>query len=239
MEEVSLLVVFRCLRKSDRYDENRKWLKRGWAGWWNVAQSPDGIVNLIDTEDGSEVEVWATPGAEKIEEGGDNRWKLAGRMPFFKLATVPSAGHAFVGKGLTQDGPTYVTNVDARPDTESELLQTLSVVERKRFRLHLRAERSATASRFVKRTHGTICQACGFDPVKAHGEAGLSCIEAHHLYALSKLKSDEERVYDFQRDFAVLCSNCHRMIHRMDDPSDITAFKAFLKKKASSSKSRE
>jgi 5-methylcytosine-specific restriction enzyme A len=27
--------------------------------------------------------------------------------------------------------------------------------------------------------------------------------------------------YDVASDFAVLCANCHRMIHRSDDPSDL------------------
>jgi len=31
--------------------------------------------------------------------------------------------------------------------------------------------------------------------------------------------------YDVAADFAVLCANCYRMIHRSDDPSDLSLFK--------------
>jgi MrcB-like, N-terminal domain len=31
--------------------------------------------------------------------------------------------------------------------------------------------------------------------------------------------------YDIAADFAVLCSNCHRMIHRMADPSNLAQFR--------------
>jgi hypothetical protein len=32
--------------------------------------------------------------------------------------------------------------------------------------------------------------------------------------------------YDIATDFAVLCANCHRMIHRYTDPSDLKSFRA-------------
>jgi 5-methylcytosine-specific restriction enzyme A len=34
--------------------------------------------------------------------------------------------------------------------------------------------------------------------------------------------------YDVAVDFAVLCSNCHRMIHRFADPSNLAAFQSFI-----------
>jgi hypothetical protein len=231
MEDVSELVVFRCLRDSEAYERNRRWLKRGWAGWWKVAQAPDGIVNLIDSEDGTQIEVWAAPGANKVQPGDDNRWRLSAQTPFFMLGAVPSAGRSFVGKGLTQDGPTYVSRTNGTVDSDSGFLQTLTVVERRRFKMHLRAERNSAASTKVKEVQGHVCKACETDVVDAFGETGLSCIEAHHLYPLSKLKANEVREYDSIKDFAVLCANCHRMIHRMEDPSDLRAFKSFLKKR--------
>jgi predicted HNH restriction endonuclease len=35
--------------------------------------------------------------------------------------------------------------------------------------------------------------------------------------------------YEIAADFAVLCPNCHRMIHRTADPSDVVTFRATLK----------
>ncbi len=34
--------------------------------------------------------------------------------------------------------------------------------------------------------------------------------------------------YEVAADFVVLCSNCHRMIHRFPDPSDLAKFRAFI-----------
>jgi 5-methylcytosine-specific restriction enzyme A len=34
--------------------------------------------------------------------------------------------------------------------------------------------------------------------------------------------------YDVAADFAVLCANCHRMIHRSPDPSNLAQFRALV-----------
>jgi 5-methylcytosine-specific restriction protein A len=34
---------------------------------------------------------------------------------------------------------------------------------------------------------------------------------------------------DVATDFAVLCSNCHRMIHRTSDPADLNSFRLLLR----------
>jgi 5-methylcytosine-specific restriction protein A len=34
--------------------------------------------------------------------------------------------------------------------------------------------------------------------------------------------------YDVALDFAVLCANCHRMIHRTEHPSDLEGFKKLV-----------
>ena len=34
--------------------------------------------------------------------------------------------------------------------------------------------------------------------------------------------------YNVASDFAVLCANCHRMIHRTSDPSDLEGFRKLI-----------
>jgi predicted HNH restriction endonuclease len=51
-------------------------------------------------------------------------------------------------------------------------------------------------------------------------------IEAHHLKAITTLEEGVAVTYDIAADFAVLCSNCPRMIHRYADPSDLKSFRA-------------
>lgn len=83
----------------------------------------------------------------------------------------------------------------------------------KRLRVHKRIERNRKLAAKVKRLQGYSCKACGFDFGKTYGPIGKKFIEAHHLIPLSKLIGDIITL-DPRSDFSVLCSNCHRMIHR-------------------------
>ncbi len=63
--------------------------------------------------------------------------------------------------------------------------------------------------------HGVNCKVCGFDFEKVYGERGKDYIEVHHLILVSTLK--EETKVNPKSDMTVLCSNCHRIIHRRKD----------------------
>jgi hypothetical protein len=64
-----------------------------------------------------------------------------------------------------------------------------------------------------------------------YGEMGRGFIEAHHLRPIATLEEGVPVRYDVAADFAVLCSNCHRMIHRFSHPSDLAAFRKAIKDK--------
>lgn len=100
-----------------------------------------------------------------------------------------------------------------------------TLVEIRQYRQHRRIDRHPKAAKEAKRIHGTDCQACGMSFGKRYGLLGQGFIEAHHLKPLSSLEEGKAVEYDVATDFAVLCSNCHRMIHRMDDPSDMAGFR--------------
>jgi 5-methylcytosine-specific restriction protein A len=61
-----------------------------------------------------------------------------------------------------------------------------------------------------------------------YGAIGDGFIEAHHLKAIGTLQEGVAVAYDIAADFAVLCSNCHRMIHRYADPSNLPAFREIV-----------
>ena len=96
-----------------------------------------------------------------------------------------------------------------------------SVIETRRYRLHRRIERSSNAGKEAKKHHGTQCKACGLEFVEMYGALGDGYIEAHHLRPLSTLEEGVPIELDPVKDLTVLCANCHRMIHRLDDPSDL------------------
>lgn len=60
--------------------------------------------------------------------------------------------------------------------------------------------------------HGTCCQVCGFDFSKKYGSHGQGFVEVHHNKPIKSLK--EKTRIDPNKDINVLCSNCHRMVHR-------------------------
>lgn len=58
------------------------------------------------------------------------------------------------------------------------------------------------------------CEICGFDYGALYGPVGEGFIEIHHLVPLSSLAREEKTRLD---DLALVCSNCHRMLHRGND----------------------
>lgn len=62
-----------------------------------------------------------------------------------------------------------------------------------------------------RKLHGRLfCEVCGFDFAEVYGKRGEGFIECHHTRPLHSLKpGDKTRL----ADLALLCSNCHRMIH--------------------------
>lgn len=106
---------------------------------------------------------------------------------------------------------------------KSEIIQEI-----RRYKLHRRIERNSKGAEKAKEQHGTICQACCFDFEKQYGLLGHKYVEAHHLKPLGKLEEGVIVNYDVASDFAVLCANCHRMIHRTKDVGDLVGFKALL-----------
>lgn len=103
-------------------------------------------------------------------------------------------------------------NVDTAKSLGTEDPGTIE--ETRRYVRHTRIERHSKAADRAKQVLGCVCQACGFDFEKVYGERGRGFIEAHHLIPLSTLPEGKPVPMDPAKDFAVLCANCHRMVHR-------------------------
>ena len=83
------------------------------------------------------------------------------------------------------------------------------------YKLHLLRERDKTLIAKKKKLASDagklFCEACGFDFQKVYGELGEGFIECHHNNPLAERKTNEKTS---PSDLTLLCSNCHRMIHR-------------------------
>ena len=64
--------------------------------------------------------------------------------------------------------------------------------------------------------YGYQCQCCGMDFAEMYGETlGANFIEVHHLKPISTFETDGIPE-DFLENLVPLCSNCHSMIHHIE-----------------------
>lgn len=84
------------------------------------------------------------------------------------------------------------------------------------YRLHRARERNAKVvneakSKRLKATGALRCDVCSFDFSSTYGERGGGYIEAHHKVPVSELERGAKTKV---ADLALVCANCHRMLHR-------------------------
>lgn len=129
-----------------------------------------------------------------------------------KFLAEPDVMHAtaesireFVAKGEPPDFPRTVGYEDESAFEGRYLL-----------RLHAYRERNPALRRkkiaAIKAQTGgpLVCEVCKFDFARTYGDRGQDYIECHHV---EPLHVSGEKVRSI-KDLALLCSNCHRMIHR-------------------------
>jgi len=89
----------------------------------------------------------------------------------------------------------------------SVLFRLHRVLERDRSLVQRRKERA-------RRADGTLrCEVCGFDFVRQYGALAGGCIECHHRVPLHRLRPGEVTTLS---DLALVCANCHAVLHRSD-----------------------
>jgi len=64
--------------------------------------------------------------------------------------------------------------------------------------------------KFIEKNGKLFCEVCGFDFFAVYGDRGSGFIEGHHTVMVS----DEKRFGTKVEDIALICSNCHSMIHK-------------------------
>ena len=69
---------------------------------------------------------------------------------------------------------------------------------------------------FIEKNNRLFCEVCRFSFEDTYGELGEGFIEVHHTRPISEYEENEATQID---DLRLVCSNCHRMIHRGDPKS--------------------
>lgn len=98
-------------------------------------------------------------------------------------------------------------------------------------RMHLHRERNQRViklakERFKSKYGRLFCVVCEFDFSDKYGVLGDDFIEAHHTIAISSMKPNDQTKPE---DIALVCANCHRMLHRKRPWLGISELKEILK----------
>ena len=121
-----------------------------------------------------------------------------------------------------------INNEDISEETKELVIEG---VEEKIVKKHIQIEKV-----YYKRSQGLInsrkensnydCEACGFNFNQFYNDSP-NYIEAHHIIPISQMISDKR--VTTKDEIALLCSNCHKMIHKFGCPN-LEDFKKLLKK---------
>lgn len=122
-------------------------------------------------------------------------------------------------------------DTDSLPDVDAG---TAGLEGNPRLRAHLWRERNTSIVKKKKRdvltrTGALKCEVCGFDSEKVYGKHGREVCEVHHLTPLHKA---DGIVKTELTDLAIVCSNCHRIIHRVDPMPSIAELAGIVTKVA-------
>jgi len=137
-----------------------------------------------------------------------------------------------IANSIKQISNNPINSIEVSKIENDETSETDSVKEGQvLYKFHKVRERDrkiidAKKKRILKEKGVLKCEVCGFDFEKTYGEIGKGYIECHHLIPLSNFQVNKETRLD---DLALLCSNCHRMIHKDLSISTIEEFKSKLK----------
>jgi 5-methylcytosine-specific restriction protein A len=118
--------------------------------------------------------------------------------------------------GIEEDEVTYKDSV-----IEGQVLYKLHKV-RERNQMIVNRKKEQAISLYGKLT----CEACVFVFEEFYGDIGKDFIECHHLVPLSKFKADTKTTLD---SLGLVCSNCHRMLHKRIDTLSLQDLKMMIK----------
>jgi len=137
----------------------------------------------------------------------ETQWKPRGTMGM--LDHVPSYITRLLDSLNYQTEP---TSIDGSIDQE---LIGYEGLMREEMRLHKWVERDKRfiASLRRKLAHVTCCMACDLDPMKSFHLERDRFLEAHHIVPLYQRRSDVITITR-ECDIALLCPNCHTLMHR-------------------------
>jgi len=136
--------------------------------------------------------------------------------------TTIDALSALQSENNTSPSSIALPDIDFSTSVSEGERRLVSHLKRERNRAVVEAKKAAALSS----TGGLSCEVCGFDFASTYGSLGEGFCEVHHL---SPLSASDESVTTTLADLAVLCSNCHRIIHRSDPMLSVAELTAVVR----------
>ena len=120
--------------------------------------------------------------------------------------------HLFVHRNILK---LYKPKSNSRNAEILEDIEPVGIEGQSTLAIHMRYERNSSLIKKIKqkalKSNPMLnCQVCDFSFYEKYGELGKGFIEAHHLNPLHETRERKTSA----KDIALLCSNCHKMIHR-------------------------
>ncbi|HZL79099.1 MAG TPA: HNH endonuclease [Candidatus Limnocylindrales bacterium] len=124
-------------------------------------------------------------------------------------------------------GSNLVADAETFPNLDDVDIHTVAATEgRRRLVLHLQRERNQAVVRNKKKQAAALdCEVCGFSFGRAYGNAASDYCEAHHLLLLSAVENTTQTRVE---DLAILCANCHRVVHLRNPPYTLDEVRRML-----------
>lgn len=157
-----------------------------------------------------------------LERGGKQEevvWKLfASDLDALKKAASAIRNHL-----VSDEGQTLSLFDDDFDEADEGRILTRVHTSRERNRKIVEKKKTS----FLKQHGRAFCEACGFDFEARYGSRGTGFIECHHTKPVSELLPGEKTKLD---DLVLLCSNCHRIVHRSKPWLSLEELKILIKK---------
>jgi len=119
---------------------------------------------------------------------------------------------------ITSDPPT----VDMSTLTVREgRLKLVEHFQRERNREIIKAKKQQV----LRATGRLTCEVCGFDFARVYGDVGRGFCEVHHKVPLAEVITE---ITTKLEDLAILCANCHRMVHRTNPFKSVEELKQLV-----------
>jgi 5-methylcytosine-specific restriction endonuclease McrA len=177
---------------------------------------PDAIEGILAADKLDSYAAFRSAHMNLIERASQNR-----KICFWPNAHSPSVIEFLKSAGQEVPSPEYSGVIDDASTSRTRILDIdeadhITTEGRRILKNHIVIERRPALIRrkkemALRKTERLSCEVCGFDFEEKYGSVGHAFAEVHHLKPLSS--SQKARTVQLS-DLAIVCSNCHRMLHR-------------------------